>query len=152
MTSINHAMTGAIIGLSVSNPWAAVCLAFVSHFALDALPHFGFANKDDENVKSVGFSIYLALNFVLCVLFVIYLAIFQSHNWLFLSVCAFVAASPDLFSINFYLTILRGKKHHPSIFMKFHEALQWFERPIGAVVEAVWFVSCIWVLKILLAK
>ena len=42
MTATNHALSGALIGLAVMQPILALPLAFVSHFMLDAVPHFGF--------------------------------------------------------------------------------------------------------------
>jgi hypothetical protein len=33
---------GAIIALAISQPLIALPLAFVSHFVLDALPHYGY--------------------------------------------------------------------------------------------------------------
>ena len=32
MRATNHALTGAIIGLTVQNPWVALPAAFLSHF------------------------------------------------------------------------------------------------------------------------
>lgn len=152
MTATNHALTGAIIGLSLSNPYLAIVLAFVSHFALDALPHFDFAagRNSDEHLRTKAFKIYLILNFISCVLLVIFLIIFNSINWLLPSTCAFVAASPDLFSINHYLSVIKGRKWKPNRFMKLSGAIQWFQRPIGAFVEIAWSISAIVILHFLI--
>ena len=37
----NHMVTGAVIALVVKQPALALPLAFLSHFVLDALPHYG---------------------------------------------------------------------------------------------------------------
>lgn len=36
----SHLLTGAAIGSVVPNPLLTIPLAFVSHFAMDALPHW----------------------------------------------------------------------------------------------------------------
>ena len=41
MTGFNHGMTGAVIALTVKKPELAIPLSFLSHFAQDAIPHFG---------------------------------------------------------------------------------------------------------------
>ncbi len=47
MTGLNHATTGALISAAVVNPFLAVPVAFVSHFILDAIPHFGIKMSED---------------------------------------------------------------------------------------------------------
>ena len=41
MLITNHVLSGAVIGAAVDNPAAALPLGVASHFALDALPHWG---------------------------------------------------------------------------------------------------------------
>ena len=41
MTATNHVVTGIAIVALVPNPAISLPLAFLAHFALDALPHFG---------------------------------------------------------------------------------------------------------------
>src|SRR5947209_17919284 len=41
MLITNHVLSGALIGAAASSPAAALPLAAASHFALDALPHWG---------------------------------------------------------------------------------------------------------------
>lgn len=41
MTASNHLLAGAAIAVSVKQPWLIVPLALASHYAMDALPHFG---------------------------------------------------------------------------------------------------------------
>jgi hypothetical protein len=41
MTISNHFATGALIAYAIKQPYLAFPLAFVSHFALDVLPHYG---------------------------------------------------------------------------------------------------------------
>ena len=41
MTASNHAATGALVAVAVSQPYIAVPLALAAHFAMDGIPHFG---------------------------------------------------------------------------------------------------------------
>lgn len=135
MTAINHAMTGAIIGLVSGNPLVALPAALVSHFVCDAIPHFG-ASRDISGTK--GFRYYLVVEALLCVLLVVLLALLQPAHWLLAGVAAFVAASPDFLSINKFLHSQTGREYSPGLLVRFAKRIQWFERPIGAVVEIAW--------------
>lgn len=146
MTATNHALTGAVIGLVVGQPLIAVPAALASHFVCDALPHFKVNLPDKILLKTRGFRNYLIADASLCVLLVIALAIFQPQHWLLASVCAFLATSPDLLWINKYLKTRRGQHWKRSAFGKFAGNIQWFQRPIGAVVEIAWFAAGVTIL------
>lgn len=141
MTAINHALTGAIIGLVVGEPLIALPAALISHFVCDALPHFGSADSPAKRLRTNNFRNYLILEFCLCVLLVVCLAVFQPQHWFLASVCAFLATSPDLLWINKYLKLRRGKRWKRNAYEKFAGNIQWFEKPIGAVVEVAWLVA-----------
>lgn len=146
MTAINHAMTGAIIGLTVQNPALAVVGALLSHFALDVTPHFGWPEPKDKTLKSNVFRNYLIAEAVLCFTLVCVLFAVHPAAWVLASACAFFAASPDLLSINQYVRRRAGREWKPGWYSRFAGGIQWFERPIGAVVEVAWATSAIAVL------
>jgi hypothetical protein len=146
VTAINHALTGAVIGLVVGEPLVALPAALASHFVCDALPHFGSGLPPKKQLKTNGFRNYLLVEAGLCFLLVALLAITRPQHWLLASVCAFMATSPDLLQINKYLKLRRGQQWKRSAFSKFAGGIQWFERPIGAVVEIAWFVAAIIIL------
>ena len=58
MTATNHALTGAIIGFTVVAPLAFL-VAILSHFVLDAIPHFGANVPDNMHIKNIWFKKYL---------------------------------------------------------------------------------------------
>lgn len=147
MTATNHALTGAVIGLVVASP-VAVVLALLSHYVLDVIPHYGSAEPESARLKSSLFRNYLFVEAFLCFLIVVSLAVRQPVHWQLAAVCAFAAASPDLLSIKRYLTVRAGKAWKPTGYFRFASGIQWFERPIGAVVEAAWAVFML----VLLAK
>jgi hypothetical protein len=146
VTATNHALTGAIIGLVIGEPLIALPAALTSHFVCDALPHYGSSMADKAYLKTVRFRNYLMIDASLCVLLVICLVIFQPQHWLLASVCAFVATSPDLLWLNKYLKARRGQQWKRTAFAKFAGNIQWFQRPIGAIVEAAWFVAAVIIL------
>ncbi len=146
MTATNHALTGAIIGLVVGQPLIAVPAAILSHFVCDALPHFKVNLPEKVLLKTRGFRNYLIADASLCVLLVAILAIFQPQHWLLASICAFAATSPDLLWVTKYLKIRRGQTWQRGLYAKFAGGIQWFQRPIGAVVEIAWFVAAIIIL------
>ena len=149
MTATNHALTGAIIGLTVATPFAFV-LALLSHFALDAIPHFGTDEVDSDRLKKKLFEKYLIAEFIVCVTIVVVLRVQSPSFWLVPAVCAFIATSPDLISYRRFSATRKNKVFKPNMYERFAGDIQWFEKPIGAVVEVVWAISAITMLAILI--
>lgn len=139
MRAINHALTGAVIGVTVSQPALALPLAFASHFVVDAIPHHA-AKNDDWHAPI--FAKMLWLDAILCFLLVVILAIWRPESWLQACVCAFLATSPDLLRINEYRRELNNQKQpKKNLLLRLHYWVQWFEKPIGGVVEVAWFIG-----------
>jgi hypothetical protein len=147
MRAINHALTGGAIGFIITEPALSVPLAFVSHFVLDIIPHSGSSLPEDVEIKSKKFKYTLIIDAILCILLVALLALFHPRNWAIAAICAFVAAMSDFYSFPKYLRARRNKKQKKeSIYAKFASDIQWFERPIGWVVETAWFIALIIIL------
>lgn len=144
MTATNHALTGALIGLSTGNPWIAVPAAFASHFVCDALPHYGHDRGDSRWFRSAFFKRMLAADIVLC--FFVAAVLFVGHplHWFLAVGCAFVATSPDFYWIGKFRAALMHKPLRRSRgFGYFAGVIQWFQKPIGAAVEAAWFIGMV---------
>lgn len=146
MIAVNHALTGTVIGLTIGQPAIAIPLAVASHFICDAIPHFHTAKPGNRAIKSAGFRNYLMADATLCVVLVALLAVLQPAHWLLAAICAFAAAAPDFLWLNKFLTIRRGNKWRPGAFSRFAARIQWFQRPVGAVVEVAWFAAALVVL------
>jgi len=142
VTAQNHALTGAFIGLTVNEPWLAVPLAFLSHFACDAIPHHDPPGGEKRVTTKRFIFEYLVGGAALCLLLVIILAYTKPHNWLLACICAFIATSPDLFWIPRFIKWVRsGKDHMPKgWFFWFHDWIQWKTGPQFWWVEAIWFI------------
>lgn len=139
MMATNHALAGALLGLSIGHP-IALPLAFASHFALDSIPHY-----TDERLKisSKRFVYLLLVDAFLCFLLVTMLALVRPDQWLLAALCAFLATSPDFMWVGKFLRARRGEAEQAltNPIMRFHSRIQWFTRPVGAVVELVWLVG-----------
>lgn len=138
MTGINHMATGAIIGAAINSPIIAMPVAFLSHFLLDILPHYG----NDHNSKR--FRILIAADAILVVFIVLGLLIAQPHKWLSMLVCGLLAMSPDLMWLPEFVRALRKKEAKArNQLMHLHQRIQWGERVWGMAVEAVWMLLLI---------
>ena len=137
MTATNHALTGAIIGLSLGNTLIAVPIALASHFVLDSLPHFGVGK--DATTKS-WFPKLLTIDILGCFILVAVLAHAQPQHWLTAAVAAFAATSPDFMWLPGFIRFNKGQpqKAARNIIMRFHAWIQWYQQPLGALVEAAW--------------
>ena len=150
MTATNHALTGALIGLSLHQPLLAIPAAFVSHYALDALPHADGYFK----VGTKSFRKYLLVEASLCALLVVILALYRPAYWWLGAICAFTAASPDFMWIKSFVAQQKGKAElKPKLwFVKLHAKVQWFARPIGIVVELAWLAGAVSLLAIVIER
>ncbi len=138
MTGSNHLVTGALIAAAVPVPWVALPLAFVSHFVLDALPHFGDTNK--HSWLNRHFKYVLGVDALIMTVFLLALVILQPLHWVLILIAALVAVSPDVLWIPYYLADQRGVERPESRVAKLFKWIQWGERPWGIYVEAVWLV------------
>jgi hypothetical protein len=147
MTATNHVLTGALIGASLHNPWLVLPVALSAHFVLDALPHFGIVNiRYEELYFKVGLLVDMSIAALILALLVL---LVHKQTWLIVS-AGILCASPDLMWLPQYMA---ANRHQPppklGIIATFHRRIQWFERPIGIVVEVAW---CLAILILLDAK
>jgi hypothetical protein len=134
MTGINHAVSGAVIAAIIPEAAVAIPLAFLSHFVLDSLPHFGADSLISKNFRRI-----LATDMGLGILFMLSLFIWRPHHWVLLILCAAAAAAPDLMWLPNYIRISHHRpKSQYNLIMKFHQVIQWCERPWGFYVELPW--------------
>jgi hypothetical protein len=150
MRAINHALTGAIIGLTVSEPLIAVPAALVSHYVLDVIPHYDLGLGGNTWLHKRSFKYLLLIDALLCAVLVLALGLAQPLGWQLAAICAFVAVAPDFASVPRYITVNKGGKWEAAGYMKFANGIQWFQRPIGAVVEIAWLAASVYLLVRLL--
>lgn len=127
MTLTNHALAGAAIGLLIPNPWVAIPLAVASHAVLDALPHFGgpdWYNHFSRRAAALAATDTLGSAVVVSACLVQY----PGRPWV--AAAAVAATVPDWLWLWHYAT---ASRHW---YFRIHTAIQRFERPWGAAIEA----------------
>jgi len=121
-----HLLLGGLIGLQFSSWLFVISLAFLSHFVLDIMPHWGIG-FDRDHFKTTSEVIYTKktaaiflfdIVLALAVLVVLYL---NFKNLIVIS-GAISGVFPDILSIG-YFTGLRHKKHYKK-FIHFHNRIQ----------------------------
>lgn len=147
MTATNHALTGALIGFSISDPWIALPLAFISHFILDVIPHYGSNQNSNSWIKSTKFKTILAIDICFCLALGVLLLILQPKGFILALFCAIIATSPDLIHIRKFVLLNRNRPIKLNVIERFSAVIQWFERPSGAYVEVFYGLVVIVLLK-----
>lgn len=144
MTASNHAITGALIAVILPKPYLAIPVAFLAHFVMDAIPHFGISEQDvNKRNKNPIFLLTLMTDIMIAVLLLISIPLSLSQSvspWvLLLSMIA--CMSPDLvWGRRFYHEVRRKASKRMSNFSLFHKNIQWSETPKGLIVEILWFI------------
>ncbi|HET7320095.1 MAG TPA: hypothetical protein VFI84_00745 [Candidatus Saccharimonadales bacterium] len=145
MTATNHALTGAFIGLAVGNPWVAIPAAFVSHFVCDVIPHYDVPGKTKEERLLSPLFLYVQIyaGAILCGLIVLGLGLFHPLHWLLAAICAFTATTPDLIFMPRFIYAKRTGVDplNRNWFWRFHNRIQWFQEPVGVLVEVAWTIA-----------
>lgn len=156
MTATSHSLTGAVIALALKNPFLAIPVAFLSHFALDVIPHYnppgvkGF-NMWSKKFKDKYFRLIFPTDMILfaLVLTVIPLTLNAKVSGWIIFLCAAAAASPDFASGYQLLLEKAGGKAKESKFDYFHIGLQGLEKPWGIFVEIVWSAAALTLILVL---
>lgn len=146
MTATNHVVTGAAIGALVVNPWVALPLALASHFALDALPHFDYPEK---NFQSQKFLVWLAADTGLAGGILVTLWFLQPANVLLIVSCGMVAALPDTMWAYYSMFKRFPNNKLPHWLPRFHAKIQRWDSPKYWPLELLWFA---FVLSILVSQ
>lgn len=147
MTATNHAMTGAVIAVSIPEPWLAIPLAFASHFLLDAIPHFGIYEDDVlRRNKHWLFRSVITIDILLVLTLLITVPIYlngQINPWIVLS-CMIAAVLPDLIWVYRFFGEVKTQTWKPGgKFARFHQGIQKIEQPWGLIIELIWFVGAL---------
>ena len=138
MTATNHGLFGAVIAISLQKyPAIAIVVAILSHFLLDAIPHYG--GLKGEELKTKKFFRNLSIDAVLAVITTLVIAWAWPEAALLIVVCAFLAASPDLLWAYYQYAGVKYMNVH--LLPRFHTWVQWSEHKTGVFVytDVIWF-------------
>lgn len=141
MTATNHVLTGSVFAFATAAvlPWWAILpAAFLLHFVLDALPHFGQRDNDYAAISRLKW--FLPIDATLGAATLLSIVILRPEYWLLALLGGVMCASSDLWSARRFLRFLRTDDASRSTdwFSRFHGSLQWGERLWGAWIELAW--------------
>lgn len=132
-------MIGMVIAIAIKRPEFALPAAFLSHFAVDMLPHW--------NLKVPGYngswrSVALTDALAAISIIVILSALVPHHSWL-VFFGGLLAALPDSMWLPHALQGEHSPRHEKKllhILRHWHSKIQWSESTTGIAVEVFWFV------------
>jgi hypothetical protein len=143
MTITNHLLAGTLIGLTVSQPELAIVLAYSSHFAMDAIPHYGYPGGHDFTssiIEQKKHKLTYPVVLLTTITFIALLIFIMHKHQYFALIAGLVAVIPDGFLVFNYYFYERKKKEMKGLLaylnLKFHGKIQ-FERPWGVITEVV---------------
>lgn len=143
MTMTNHFMTGALVAVVFRRPEIALPVAFLSHFAIDALPHYGYGHIDPKERDGKQRFIFKQALDAYTALGLFWLVPYLLRNYqapIVTSGCMLAAFIPDVIWTFHFVKAQRGHGYPELIwFNKVHKKIQWCERSWGIYVEAMWF-------------
>ena len=131
----NHALTGTLIGLEVSEPLVIAPLAFASHFVMDGIPHFGNPKwKSAKGFRDWHFLVMGSIDFMIAVGVTLGACLAWPDRAARIFLGSFFAALPDLF----YIPEIIFNKRLDKRLRRIHARIQWSETPAGIFVEGGW--------------
>ena len=139
MLITNHVLAGALIGRASPDPLTAAALGLASHFAMDALPHWGVDDHDTylRVARVDGVTGLLASAAVL-------LAAPREDRWR-IAAGIFGACLPDTDQVAVHFL---GRHIHPAPVNDFHYAIQyehgWFPQELLVAGGLAWAVGRRW--------
>lgn len=143
MTGLNHGLTGAVIAIAINQPALAVPLAFVSHFAQDAIPHWDYGVKPGDQFFSRRFNLFLIGDFCLALFAMAFIFGAFPDQYKLIWACMIAAAAPDLMWGYHYLyqQKIKGRQVKLDWLARLHAAIEWSESPPGAIIEFLWIIA-----------
>jgi len=144
MLLTSHTLTGLVLSRKIHNPLLLAPAAFASHLVMDSLPHIGHPTWDFKKLPVARSLLVVAtVDNLVALGLTIGFVIYQPHLWLQTVVGVGFATLPDLL---FLLAVFR-KRPISNAFTRFHSRIQWHQSIAGGVVDAVWAVAMLYLLK-----
>jgi hypothetical protein len=136
MILATHALTGAVIGKNVNNPWLIIILSLAVHFLMDALRHGEYFDSRTASVKNTAWKVALDLSAAfLTILIFIYFKNPDSEATRNIILGMFFSMLPDGLTLLYWeypnIKILKKIKdfhawaHHYVRFPKYSPERQW---------------------------
>jgi hypothetical protein len=146
MTGLNHAVTGAAVAAAINEPVLALLAALLSHFAIDAIPHWNYELGPHIARRQVLMSADLTLSLALLLI----LALTVDANPYIVILGGLLGFLPDTMWLRYFLTgrpsISGSPRRLINRVRRFHFWIQWSETPKGFLVELAWFPLMLWLI------
>jgi hypothetical protein len=126
MLFIVHVLIGAVIGLYFSSAFVVIPVAFLSHFFLDCIPHWGLGFDNEDFKKNYNAKLrkktllYGGIDGLVAVILIFFMFGRFSSGMLLLGCMASVF--PDILSLGYFTKIKHKKKYKK--FLHFHNNIQ----------------------------
>ena len=140
MIALNHALTGAVVAAVLKEPALALPAAFLSHFAIDSLPHWNYWVPGQRRFRRWVIFSDMILSLVLLTFLAVTLV---GVEWWLILGAGLLAISPDMMWFP-YLIIGKDTPADGNSLLhrlrRFHLRIQWSETVKGLLFELAWFV------------
>jgi hypothetical protein len=146
MTGLNHALTGALVAANINRPVIALPVALLSHFVIDAVPHWNYELKPHIARRQLVMFADLALSLALLLV----LAATVDANPYLVIAGGLLGILPDTMWLRYFITgrpsIHGSPKRLINRIRQFHFWIQWSETSKGFFVELLWFPLMLWLI------
>jgi hypothetical protein len=146
MTGLNHALTGALVAASINEPLLALPAALLSHFVIDAIPHWNY----EPGPRIASRQVLMFADLVLSLALLLILALTVDANPYIVILGGLLGILPDTMWLRYFLTgrpsITGSPKRIINRIRKLHFWIQWSETPKGIFVELLWFPLMLWLI------
>lgn len=151
MLAVPHIVAGAAVGKAVRSPWIALPIAFLSHFALDSIPHLdshGLFGRNDATTQAE--IVAVAIDVTAAAALVLWAAGRQT-GWRLIYAAAFAGILMDVvFNCPLWDKQL-GAWQYTAWLSLFHHDVQHnvpqSQWPLGFSTQAVTIAASLWVLR-----
>jgi len=141
MLLTNHTLTGVLLGLSIDNPVLLAPTAVASHLVLDATPHFATESMKKSFPNGWQFKLAGAIDFTVSVAVTVAACLIWPARAVNIVIGVVGACLPDLTYIPMVVfgrdNIERWLPFYKPM-LRFLSWIQWYEKPLGLITEAVW--------------
>ncbi|HET6924656.1 MAG TPA: hypothetical protein VFH39_02395, partial [Candidatus Saccharimonadales bacterium] len=129
----------------VHRPALALPLALLSHFVLDALPHYGYGyipHHERDQQRNFLRKQTADTYFALLLFWVVPYVLRHQQAPIVTMLCMLAGFLPDvIWPYQYVMAQRRGGYKQPDWYARFHKAIQWCERPWGLWVELGWLAA-----------
>lgn len=147
MTATGHAIIGTVIAAKIGNPYLAIPLALISHFAADSFPHWDTGtNSKTKTKKQILFDSFIDVGVSFTITILLVNNVFPQTNLLYAFIIVLFSQLPDWLMAPYYFW-------HIQSFEPFYKFQKIFDRkldkPWGIINQAAILILLVIVAKLI---